>query len=268
MMRLSGINPGLRDIFRMGVREIYAYRIWLYLGAFQALLQLVLLRAVWQAVYGEQASVGGVPIETMITYLTIVGLLEHITRIDIANEIHERIDQGRVAVDMVRPVGFVRQMVSLNLGQSAGTCMSLVVVIPGMLVIGSLSPPSSGALLAFLLSLVMAYVVSMLIWLLVGLSGFWLIDVSGMRAVIWVIGGFLAGSLIPVWFMPGPLRTVVEVLPFQATAFLPASIYVEESQGWDMWRALGVQLFWIVALWAASALTWRRAQSRIVVQGG
>ena len=38
MMRLSGINPGLRDIFRMGVREIYAYRIWLYLGAFQALL--------------------------------------------------------------------------------------------------------------------------------------------------------------------------------------------------------------------------------------
>ncbi len=59
--------------------------------------------------------------------------------------------------------------------------------------------------------------------------------------------------------MPGPLRTVVEVLPFQATAFLPASIYVEESQGADMWRALGIQLFWIVALWAASAWTWRRA---------
>ncbi len=268
MVRLGGINPGLLDIFRMGVREIYAYRIWLYLGVFQILLQLLLMRAVWQAVYGDQASVGGVPIETMITYLTIVGLLGHITRIDIADEIHERIDQGRVAVDMVRPVGFVRQMVALNLGQSAGIWLSLVVVIPGMVMLGSLSPPSSGAMAAFLLSLVLAYVVSMLIWLLVGLSDFWLIDVSGMRAVIWVVSGLLAGSLIPVWFMPGLLRTVVELLPFQATAFLPASIYVEESQGWEVWRALGIQLFWIVILWATAAITWRRAQNRLVVQGG
>ena len=262
------INPGLRDIFRMGVREIYAYRIWLYLGVFQVFLQLVLMRAIWSAVYGDRQLVDGIPIETMITYLTVVGLLEHVMRIDIADEIHERIDQGRVAVDMVRPIGFVRQMVALNLGSAAGVWLTLVVVIPGLLLIGSLTPPDPGPLAMFLASVVLAYAVNMLIWLLVGLTGFWLVNVSGMRSMIWVASGFLAGALVPIWFMPAPLRTVVEWLPFQATAFLPASIYVGQAQEWEMWRALGVQAMWIVILWTVAAWTWRRAQNRLVVQGG
>lgn len=268
MNPLAWINPGLRDIFRMGVREMYAYRIWLYLGVLQVFLQLVLMRAIWSAVYGDRETVDGVPIGTMITYLTVVGMLGHIMRIDIADEIHERIDQGRVAVDMVRPVGFVRQMLALNLGQSAAIWITLIVVLPGLMVIGSLAPPDSDVLPAFLLSAVLAYTVSTLIWLLVGLSAFWLLDVSGMRAIVWVAGDFLAGALVPIWFMPGPLRAVVEWLPFQAMSFLPASIYVEQARGADIWRALAIQAAWVAALWALAAWTWRRAQRRLVVQGG
>lgn len=267
-MLVRRINPGLRDIFRMGVREIFAYRIWMFLGVFQVFLQLVLMRAIWSAVYGDRDTVDGVPIATMITYLSVVGLLEHIMRIDIADVIHERIDQGQVAVDMVRPVGFVRQMVALNLGSAAGIWLTLIIVIPGLLVIGSLAPPSASVLAVFLVSVVLAYTVSTLIWLMVGLSGFWLMNVSGMRAIVWVTSGFLAGSLIPIWFMPGPLQTVVQWLPFQAMGFLPASIYVGQAQGVEIVWAISIQVGWIVLLWTAAALMWRRAQHRLVVQGG
>lgn len=34
---------------------------------------------------------------------------------------------------------------------------------------------------------------------------------------------FLAGALVPLWFMPDALRTLLEWLPFQAVMFLPAS---------------------------------------------
>lgn len=267
-MLVRRINPGLRDIFRMGVREMFAFRMWLYLGVFEVFLQLILLRAIWSAVYDDRESVDGVPIATMITYLTVVSLLEHIMGIKIADEIHDRIDQGQVAVDMVRPVGFVRQMISLNLGYTAGVWITLIIVIPGLMLVGSLAPPTPGVFLVFLVSVVLAYVVNMLLWLLVGLSGFWLISVDGMRAIMWATSGFLAGSLIPLWFMPGPLRAVVEWLPFQATAFLPASIYVEQAQGWEMWRALAIQAFWVTALWVFSWWVWKRAQNRLVVQGG
>ncbi|MGI8975253.1 MAG: ABC transporter permease [Thermomicrobiales bacterium] len=268
MTALDLRNPGLRDIFRMGVRRVYAYRIFTYLGVVVILLQLLLMRAIWQAVYGDQQSVDGVPIETMVTFLTVTALLGFMLRPTISEEIHRRIDQGQVAVDMVRPVGFVRQMIALSVGEAAGRWLGLVLVVPGLLVIGSLAPPSPGALLVFLLSLIMAYVVSMLIWLLVGLSGFWLIDASGMKSIVGVVGSFLGGSTIPLWFMPEPLRIVVELLPFQAIFFLPASIYVEQAQALEMWRALGIQAFWVVALWLVAAWTWRRAQNRLVVQGG
>jgi ABC-type uncharacterized transport system permease subunit len=169
---------------------------------------------------------------------------------------------------MVRPVGFVRQMLALELGDAAGRWMLLIVVIPALLVIGSLTPPSPLVFVVFLFSLLLAFTVSVLIWLLVGLSGFWLIDISGTSSLVGIIGSFLAGSTIPLWFMPEPLRIVVELLPFQAIFFLPASIYVEQAQGSEMWRALGIQAFWVTALWLFSAWTWRRAQNRLVVQGG
>ena len=91
MTALDLANPGLRDIFRMGVRRVYAYRMFTYLGVLQVFLQLLLLRAVWQAVYGDRDSVEGVPIETMVTYLTVVGLINFIIYPGIASEIGRRI---------------------------------------------------------------------------------------------------------------------------------------------------------------------------------
>jgi ABC-2 type transport system permease protein len=261
-------NPGLRDIFRMGVRRVYAYRMWTYLGVLQVFLQLMLLRAVWEAVYGDRESVDGVPIETMITYLSVVGLINFIIYPGIASEIARRIEQGQVAVDMVRPVGFVRQMLALEVGDSAGRWILLVVVIPGLMLIGSLAPPSPGAALLFLLSIALAFAVSVLMWLLVGLSSFWLMDIQGMRGLVGMTSSFLAGSMIPLWFMPGPLRAVVEWLPFQSINYLPASIWVGQATGWQVARALGIQLFWALALGMLAAWVWSRAQRRIVVQGG
>lgn len=268
MTALDLANPGLRDIFRMGVRRVYAYKMFTYLGVLQVFLQLLLLRAVWQAVYGDRDTVDGVPIETMVTYLTVVGLINFIIYPGIANEIGRRIEQGQVAIDMVRPVGFVRQMLALELGDSAGRWILLAVVIPGLMVFGSLTPPEPVAAALFISSLALAFAVSVLMWLLVGLSGFWLMQIQGMRGLVGMGSSFLAGSMIPVWFMPGPLRTAVEWLPFQAINFLPASIWVGQATGWEMWRALGVQAFWVLVMGALAAWVWSRAQRRIVVQGG
>jgi len=268
MNAMGKVNPGLRDIFRLGVRRVYAYRMWTYLGVLQVFFQLTLLSAIWRAVYGDRRAVDGVAIETMITYLTVVGLINFIIYPGIADEIHRRINQGQVAVDMVRPVGFVKQMIALELGNSAGRWLLLITVIPGLWLIGSLQLPHAVATLGFLASVALAFTVSTLISLLIGLSGFWLINISGMRAMIFMVGNFLAGSMIPVWFMPEPLRVLTQWLPFQAITFLPASIYVQEATGGEIWRALGIQTLWLVLLWMGAAWTWRRAQDQVVVQGG
>lgn len=267
-LRAGLLNPGLRDVFRMGVRNALAFRVWFYLGILQVFFQLLLVKAIWTAVYGDAQTVLGVSVGTMITYLTVVGLLNFMIYPDIADEINSRIEDGQVAVDMVRPIGFIRQMVALEFGHSLARWSMLIFVVPGLLLLGSLTPASTGAFLAFLLSLVLAFAVSIQIWLLVGLSSFWLLNVGGMRGMIGLVGNFFAGSLIPLWFMPGPLRAIAEWLPFQAITFLPASIYVGERSGNAMWRAIGLQALWAVLLAFVVGWVWKRAQRRIVVQGG
>jgi ABC-2 type transport system permease protein len=266
--RAGLLNPGLRDVFRMGMRNALAFRVWFDLGILQVFFQLLLVKAIWTAVYGDARTVNGVSVGTMITYLTVVGLLNFMIYPDIADEINSRIEDGQVAIDMVRPIGFIRQMLALELGHSLARWSMLVVVVPGLLLLGSLTPASTGAFLVFLPSLVLAFAVSVQIWLLVGLSAFWLLNVSGMRGMIGLAGNFFAGSLIPLWFMPGPLRGIAEWLPFQAITFLPASIYVGERTGNAMWQGIGLQAAWAGLLGIAIGWVWRRAQRRIVVQGG
>lgn len=265
---MINVNPGLRDICRLRLRAVYAYRTWAYLGVLQVLLQLLLVRAVWKAVFGDRPSVDSISIDTMITYLTMVGLLNFLIRPEIVNEVHQRVDQGQIAIDMLRPVGFIKQVLAMELGWVIGRAAFLPLIVPCLMLLGSLDGPPATTFVFFLLSFVLALTVSTLIWLIVGLSSFWVINVQGIRSTMGVVGSFLAGSMIPVWFMPEPLRSIVTWLPFQAINYLPASIYVGEASGPDMWRALATQIGWAVVLGALATWIWRRARQRVVVQGG
>jgi ABC-type uncharacterized transport system permease subunit len=142
------------------------------------------------------------------------------------------------------------------------------VIVPAAIVVGSLAVPSAANVVLYFLSLALAFIVTLLIWLHVGLLSFWLLNVNGIRAMIAICSEFLAGALVPLWFMPGTLRFALELLPFQATTFLPASIYSGQVTGTAVMEPLAVQLLWIVILTLSSSFVWNRAQRKLVVQGG
>jgi ABC-type uncharacterized transport system permease subunit len=136
------------------------------------------------------------------------------------------------------------------------------------MLIGSLMLPSPGNLLAYLVSFMLAYAINLLIWLLVGLASFWLVNAGGVRAMVDMTSALLSGMVVPLWFMPGWLRSVVEFLPFQAAAFLPASIFAGQVTGSAVLRPLAVQAVWIGLLLLLTAWVWNRAQRKLVIQGG
>jgi ABC-2 type transport system permease protein len=232
------------------------------------MIQLYLLRVVWSAVYDGRESVDGIPADTLLVYLTISSLHRFFLPNSIAFEIEERINTGRVATDLIRPFGFMHQMIAIQAGSLAGSLPLLVVVVPVAMLVGSLTLPSPSNLLVYLLSLALAFVVNVVIWMLVGMLGFWMMNVSGVCAMLSISSDFLAGALVPLWFMPETLRTVVEWLPFQATMFLPASIFAGQVSGSDVIQPLIVQVVWIGVLIVIANAVWIRAQRKLVIQGG
>src|SRR5450759_45451 len=120
----------------------------------------------------------------------------------------------------------------------------------------------------FAVSLLCAYGIAGLLSMMLSMVAFWTLEIDGLTMLYVLVASFLSGALVPVAVFPGVLRTVVEWLPFQATTYVPASIYVGSLTGSAAWRAIGIQLAWVVILGLAAALMWRRAIRRVVVQGG
>ena len=59
------------QIVNMGIQMIAAYRVQAILEAASMLLQVLLLRAIWEAVYAGQNQLDGRPLSLVIAYVTI-----------------------------------------------------------------------------------------------------------------------------------------------------------------------------------------------------
>lgn len=267
-MTIRGPHPVWWELIRVSARRVQIYRTSMVFWLIRSMLELFLIRFVWSAVYGGRETVDGIGGDTLLVYLTISAVQVYILPDIIAYEVGERIETGQVATDLIRPFGFMKQMLAIQLGSTLGIAPALVLVVPAAMLVGSLEVPSLANGIAYVVSFALAYLIGSLTWLLVGLGGFWLINIGGLTALLSVASGFLSGALIPVWFMPDALRIVVQFLPFQAMTFLPASIFSGQVTGTAMIGPLLVQLAWIAILIWSNAWVWSRAQRKLVIQGG
>ncbi|MFE7456643.1 ABC transporter permease [Streptomyces sp. NPDC057554] len=254
---------------RMEFRTALTYRT-AYLSSFaMMLLQIWLLTVVWRALYDGRTEVDGLSLATMTAYATLTTLQYQLVSPWRSSPIDQRVREGKVAIDLLRPVGFPGQMLAGQLGWASSAVPVLLVALPFALLIGAgQAPASTAAGFAYPVALLGALLVNQLLGLLLGMVSFWTLEVTGALMAYRFIAQFFSGALVPLWFMPGPVRLAAEWLPFQATAYTPAAVYLGQIEGSGIAVALGVQLAWIAALGALSALVWSRARRRVMSQGG
>lgn len=261
--------PALIMCARMAIQRTWAYRARMVLWIIRNMLMLFMLRMVWTTVYGDDDIRNGVTLDAMILYVTIAMLQQYLIEPVAMFELDARIQRGTVAGDLIRPVGLIPQLLAYDVGFLIGRIPLIAMVLPIAAIVGSLdTPPTLAAGIGFAVSLVLAYVLNLLVWLPVGMLGFWTLSTGGIRFLLFSVLAFVSGQMVPLWFMPGILRTVLEWLPFQGMAFAPLSIYVGQTTGSGILQAIAVQTGWIVILAVGVTLLWRRARNVITIQGG
>jgi ABC-type uncharacterized transport system permease subunit len=264
----SRINPAWWEFIRNSIRQMQIYRFQYLTYQVTILIQLFLLRTIWTAVYDGRDTVDGISSQTLLVFITISSLQGLLGPYFVAYAIQIRVETGQVANDLIRPFGFLSQIIATQCGRTIGRLPILIFAVPAVMIVGSLRMPEVANIAPYFLCLLLAYVVNMLTWLLVGLLSFWMMHVNGVRAMLGISSEFLAGAMVPLWFMPDTLRTALEFLPFQAGVFLPSAIFAGQITGSDLIRPFVVQIIWIVLLSLVVRVVWRKAQRRIVVQGG
>ena len=255
---------------QLQMRIVLTYRAGSYLTTFLLLVQIYLLKMVWTSVYAGQGEVAGVSLYTTLAYITLARIQFGVLNPIRPSPITGRVREGKVAVDLIRPVAFPAQMLACQLGSTAATLLFVLPAVPFAMLIGVVAYPASATtLLVFVLSLAAAVVVNQLLLLLLGMVAFWTLETAGVSLLYRFLSQFFAGALVPLWFMPDALRSITEMLPFYATSYLPIAIYLGRiSTPEQIYGALGAQLLWIAILSLIAAIVWSRAIRRVVIQGG
>ena len=128
--------------------------------------------------------------------------------------------------------------------------------------------PTPTVMAAFLASLVMAFLLGFFLEALMGMIGFWFLEVSSLLFVYMLFTFFFSGHMFPIDMLPGVWKTVVDATPLQYLAYFPAAVFLGKIQGRELAIGLAIELGWVLLLATACRLAWRRGVARYSGFGG
>jgi viologen exporter family transport system permease protein len=121
----------------------------------------------------------------------------------------------------------------------------------------------------FAASTILAVLVSFCGRYLVNAVGFWLLDVRGVTTLWLFASSILGGLAFPLHFLPSWLTTLIWVAtPFPSMLQTPLDVAVERGSVATLLGLVGGQAAWAVVLAFACVVVQRRAEHKLVVQGG
>jgi ABC-2 type transport system permease protein len=253
-----------------GFRRYATYRAATAAGVFTNTVFGLILVYTYLALWDDKPHLGGYDQAQAVTYVWVGQALFKTLGIGgggFEDELMERIRTGDIAIDLYRPADLQLWWMAADGGRALFELFGRGVVpfVFGMLFFPMALPGDVTTWLAFLVAVLLAWVVGFAIRFLVALSAFWLIDGTGVVQMSWLLGWFCSGMLLPLNVFPGAFGEIVRALPWSSILQAPADVLLGEA------APLGTYVFqaaWAVALLAAGRLLQSVATRRVVVQGG
>jgi ABC-2 type transport system permease protein len=183
-------------------------------------------------------------------------------------ELGDRIRSGDVVSDLIRPVHPVLSYLAVDVGR-AGHAMLTRFAVP--MVVGAVFfpmylPRSPLTYPLFGVSIALALLVCFAGRFLVNAAGYWLLDVRGVT-VFWTFATtVLAGLSFPLHFLPSWLAALLWWgTPFPSMLQAPLDVVVERGEPLTL---LAIQAWWATLLLGLCWYVQRRAERKLVIQGG
>lgn len=185
-------------------------------------------------------------------------------------ELGERVHQGEVAVDLLRPTPLLPLMYAQKLGRSSFLLLARGVppLLAGAVITGIALPESPWSYPLGLLSLLLAVTVAFLADTLVNLAAFWVLETRGLSVLYMAVMNLLSGFLIPIVWFPDWLLTIARATPFPSMIQTPIDTLSGRVGPAESLLPLAVQAGWVAVLALAAVLVLRAGERRLEVQGG
>lgn len=271
-------------ILRTCISERLTYRADFAFATLVRFLPIVTQVFLWTAVYAGDTSrkMNGYYLYDMIAYALLVMVGRAFSSMPgLAGGIARDVREGTIKKYLTQPVDMLAY---LFWARVAHKLVYYVVAIAPFALVFYLCRgyfrfvPDLLTIAAFIVSLVIAFLVGFLMECLIGLISFWFLEVSSLIFIFMMANYFLSGHMVPLdWLLKlfgdnaelrEAGRTGMMLLPFPYLAYFPASIMLGKHSVAATWTHLGVGGIWVLLLLAANRIVFARGVRRYSAFGG
>ncbi|NBX29765.1 ABC transporter permease [bacterium] len=264
------------------LEERLAYRGDFILGTAMRFLPIVTQVFLWTAVFAatSRGDIAGYSKTDIVAYY----LLTMVTRAfssmpGLAGGIARSIRDGSVKKYLVQPVDYVSFLLAARIAHKL--VYYAVAILPFAVVFWicrSYFPPvpEAATIAAFVLSLVLSFLLGFFMEATLGMLGFWVLEVSSIVFAYMLVQYLLSGHMFPIDMLAGiptgiagiDVADVVRWLPFEYTAYFPAAVWLGKVRGPELVRAVVIEAGWVVVMAVACRIVWWRGTRRYSAYGG
>jgi ABC-2 type transport system permease protein len=282
--RGGGLTAGLRvwgTMLAICLEDRLAYRGDFALGTLMRFLPIVTQVFLWTAVFAAttRPDIAGYTRNDIVAYYLLTMLTRAFSSMPgLAGGISRSIRDGSVKKYLVQPVDYVAFLLAARIAHKL--VYYAVAFLPFAIVFflcrGFFPPPPDAATIgAFLLSLILSFLLGFFMEATLGMLGFWVLETSSIVFAYMLVQYLLSGHMFPIDMLAGiplgagvSLADVVRWLPFEYTAYFPAAVWLGKVRGWSLVRDLAVQAGWVLVMIGVCRFVWRRGTRRYSAFGG
>ena len=260
-----------RSVAAAAFRQYSTYRMATAAGVFtNVVFGFIRASIMFAAIGGAGGELSGYTVAQAATYVWLgQALLAPIEAFG-TREVSQRVHQGEVAIDLLRPTSFLGLHYAQKLGRSGFLLLGRGIppLLVGAVVTGLALPEDPRSYLLGALSLLLAVTVAFLADMMVNLAAFWLLETRGLTIVYTAVMNLLSGFLIPILWFPDWLLLIARATPFPSMIQTPIDTLSGRITPLDALPLVATQVGWVPVLAVAAQLMLRAGVRSVEVQGG
>jgi viologen exporter family transport system permease protein len=261
-------------ILRISLVERMVYRADFMISTVFRFLPLVTTLLLWQAVYDSsgQEELAGYTHSQMVAYLLLVQISRMFSSMPgLAGGVARDIRDGNLKKYLLQPIDMVAYLLSYR------TAHKIAYIATSALPYALLfflcrhyfdGLPDAITLLAYVTSLLLGFVVGFFFEAMIGMVGFWFLEVTSFLYVINTLNFFVSGHMFPLDLLPPFWANLLRALPFQYLAYFPAQIFLGKVSGDALWQGLVIEVGWALLFILLTRWLYRIGLKRYSAYGG
>jgi ABC-2 type transport system permease protein len=255
---------------KIAVLTEFQYRVSQYFYMIGMMAEPVIYLVVWSTIADAQGgSVGGYTAAGFAAYYIVWTLVRNMNIVFTPYGWEWRIRQGRLSMELVRPVHPIHGDVAFFAGWKI---VVIILWLPLALILTLIFKPDLNPSLlevvVFFFAIWGAYLIRTMLLSLLGMITFWTTRVGAIYELFFAVELVLSGRLVPMTLMPAWVQQIAWYLPFQWCFYFPIQALVGSMTNLELFTGLGMQVLWIAIGTLFVNLVWKLGIRQFSAVGG